>query len=283
MTNVGLIVQNAGATQSMWVDFEYVLGTAIDAKNIADSTKTDRAGAIVDTLLLKNILAGKAIAQLRALSVEVNEPVDFTSVAVLSRSILEGYLAIHYFCSWNCSNEQKKAKLLWWKWHELNERLRTLRLVNSQRPEIARLHQRKETLRKELLACHLPKKLKDELEAGDSPRTALLKGQKSIAKDAGILPEHFELQYQQLSAIAHSQPMVIQAMIKHDPNDRVVCSMLEWAVKWATAYLAFSIRDYANLVEPAKNALELKFLRLSHDWAELFSQSFPATEGNSDE
>ncbi len=262
-------------------DFVRILSIAIRAKNQADGTSIDRQGIIADTLLLRNILTGLTIHQVLHPSVVGEMPrlavPDFASVAVLARTILESYLAMYCMAVQKFSSEERGIRLLWWDWHEVNERIRTRDNIKSK--QATNLDKAKAGLsaqiRTHVAYGKIPKKLREDFEKGHPPKKSLFESNAVIAKNAGIRMEHFDVQYQFLSSVAHSQPTIVQMISKHDPNaPEVVVSLLQ-ALEYSAAYLAFSVRDFAELCPGVKAVLNSGFEDFAMFWATIFATPFP--------
>lgn len=262
-------------------NFVRILSIAIRAKNEADGTSIDRQGIIADTLLLRNILTGltihqvmhpSAIGELPKLSVP-----DFASVAVLARTILESYLAMHCMAVRSFSHDEREIRLLWWDWHEVNERIRTRDNIKSKRAKL--LDKAKVDLANKI-RLHtaydkIPKALREGFEKGKPPKKSLFESNALIAKHAGIRMEHFDVQYQFLSSVAHSQPVIVRMLSKHDPNAPEVIVSLIQALEYSAAYLAFTVRDFSELCPRAKLVLDSGFQDFVIFWAAIFATQFP--------
>ncbi len=262
-------------------NFIRILSIAIRAKNEADGTSIDRQEVIADTLLLRNILTGltihqvlhpSAIGELPKLSVP-----DFASVAVLAPTILESYLAMHCMAVWSSSPDEREIRLLWWDWHEVNERIRTRDNIKS---KLAKLLDKKKTDLADKIRSHaaykkIPERLRQGFEEGKPPTKSLFESNALIAKHAGIRTDHFDVQYQFLSSVAHSQPVIVRMLSKHDPNAPEVLVSLIQALEYSSAYLAFTVRDFAELCPRAKQVLDSSFQNFATFWAVIFAAAFP--------
>jgi hypothetical protein len=265
------------------LDFIGVLEIAIQAKNKAHGTPTDRQGVIADTLFLRNILTGITIHQVLNPCSVGNLPrlafPDFPSVAVLARTILESYLAMHYMAIRVYSAEDREIRLLWWDWHEINERIRTFDKINSKRLEVSTLKMEKTNLaamiRSHVSYAQIPRRLSKGFQDDELPKKALFESNAIIAKQAGVLTEHFDVQYQLLSSIAHSQPTIVKALSKHNPNTLDATILLIEALQYSAAYLAFTVRDFVKVCPCAKPALTTSFQRFAALWAGIFATPFP--------
>ena len=120
----------------------------------------------------------------------------------------------------------------------------------------------------------MPERLQKDFEKGLPPRQALWESNRAIAVDAGILPEHFEIQYQFLSATAHSQPMIISVLRKHDPHAIEAKGMLNQALTYAAAYLAFSVDVFALKCPNASKVFDARFVKFMEVWHGAFKTSF---------
>ena len=262
-------------------NFVRILSIAIRAKNKADGSSVDRQGIIADTLLLRNILTGLTIHQVLHPSAIGELPKllvpDFASVAVLARTILESYLAMHCMAVRSFLPNEREIRLLWWDWHEVNERIRTRDNIKS---KLAKLLDKTKTELAGKIRSHaayemIPKKLREGFEKGRPPTKSLFESNALIAKHAGIRMEHFDVQYQFLSSVAHSQPVIVRMLSKHEPNAPEVVISLIQALEYSAAYLAFTVRDFAELCPRAKQELDSKFQNFVALWAAIFATAFP--------
>lgn len=283
MPNEAEKIQIEKRTEEMKSDFLHVLRVALEAKNVADGTKTDRRGEIADTLLLRNILTGMTISQaLQPLSIngfpKLIAP-DFASIAVLARTILETSLAMFSLSIQQYANEEINLRLMWWDWHEVNERLRALEIIRSKRPELKALKERKADLAKKISShiCfkNIPEELRKPFAKGKPPRDALWESNREIAESSGILREHFEGQYQFLSAAAHSQPVIVSVLRKHDPHAVEARAMLNQALLYAAVYLAFSVCAFSQKCPAAGKVFDERFNKFAELWVGVFANPFP--------
>lgn len=270
-------------TEEVKSDFLHTLGIALNAKNAAEGTKTDRRGEIADTLLLRNILTGMTISQALQPASANGLPKliapDFASIAVLTRTILETSLAMFSLSIQHYVKEEIELRLMWWDWHEVNERLRALEIVQSRQPELKALKERRANLAKRI-SIHpsfkvIPIKLRKPFTESKPPRDALWESNREIAEASGILREHFEVQYQFLSAAAHSQPIIVSVLRKHDPHAIEAKAIMNQALLYGAVYLAFSVCAFAQKCPAASKACDTRFISFSELWVGVFANPFP--------
>ena len=263
-------------------EFRHVIQVAIAAKNAAANTPTDRRGDIADVLALRNILAAISINQLLepapAGGIPALSSPDPLSISVLARSMAETHLMLYGVACLVLPSEEAQLRLLWWDWHELNERIRTRDIVKSQRPGVDKWELEKEVLSKKISSHPSFEKLPDDLKAwfkkGERPRRALFETTRRLAELAGIHPERFESLYQVTSAAAHAEPTVVWLLRPHEPNDEAIICSIKLQVSFATAFLAFTVRDFALLAPKAKEACDEQFRKIVFVWSQVLSKPF---------
>jgi hypothetical protein len=263
-------------------EFRHVIQVALAAKNTAANTPTDRRGEIADVLTLRNILTAISINQLlEPASVEdipsLSSP-DPLSISVLVRSMAEAHLTLYGVASLVSPTEEAQLRLLWWDWHELNERIRSRDTVKSQRPGVEKWDQKKAVLAQKI-SSHpsfgkLPDDLKSWFNKGDRPRRPTFETTRKLAEVAGIHPERFEALYQVTSAAAHTEPIVVGLLSRHEPDDEAIIRSIKLQVSFATAFLAFTVRDFALLFPKGKEVFDDQFRKILFVWSHVLSEPF---------
>jgi hypothetical protein len=263
-------------------EFRHVIQVAIAAKNAAANTPTDRRGDIADVLALRNILAAVSINQLLEPTSTGGIPAlsspDPLSISVLVRSMAETHLTLYGVACLVSPPEEAQLRLLWWDWHGLNERIRTRDVLKSQRPGVEMWDHEKVMLAQKISSHPSFEKLPDDLKVwfnkGERPRRATFETTRKLAEVAGIHPERFETLYQVTSAAAHAEPAVVRLLRPHEPNDEAIISSIKLQVSFATAFLAFTVRDFALLAPKAKEACDEQFRKIVLVWSHVLSRPF---------
>lgn len=263
-------------------EFRHVIQVAIAAKNAAANTQTDRPGDIADVLALRNILAAISINQLLEPTAVAGIPAlsspDPLSISVLVRSIAETHLTLYGVACLAVPTEESELRLLWWDWHELNERIRTRDMVKSQKPGVEKWDNEKTVLAQRISShpafAKLPDDLKSWFNKGERPRRATFETTRKLAEVAGIHPERFESLYQVTSAAAHAEPTVVGLLRPHEPNSEAIVRSIKLQVSFATAFLAFTVRDFALLAPKAHEAFDGPFRKTVFVWTQVLSEPF---------
>jgi len=263
-------------------EFRHVIQVAIAAKNAAANTPTDRRGDIADVLALRNILTAISINQLLEPAAVAGIPAlsspDPLSISVLVRSLAETHLTLYGVACLPVSTEESQLRLLWWDWHELNERIRARDMIKSQKPGVEKLDSEKAALAQKISGHPSFGKLPDDLNAwfrkGDRPRRATFETTRKLAELAGIHAERFEALYQTTSAAAHAEPIVVSLLRPHEPNDEAIVRSIKREVSFATAFLAFTVRDFALLAPKAEEVFDDQFRKTVFVWSRVLAKPF---------
>jgi hypothetical protein len=260
-------------------DFNVVLEAGLRVSVASKGVEVDEAGLIADKLLARNVTTAFTIQMI------INPPVrtggsgmpekfqiwDMSSLCVLARGIIETYLALAYMIRETESPDGRGFRLLWWNWHENNERLWLLQVHGSKNPEVNNIRSRRDEAARKILNCKqygsLSTQLKKKFGKGDGLAPALLESNLEIAKAAGIHPSQFKIAYKYLSQFAHSQPMAISIGGVSKANDPKVLEQFGLPLRYATSYLLFTIRDFVRLFPIAYNAAGQEFWALEAVWS----------------
>lgn len=266
--------------------FEHVLTIAVMAKDAGQGVDCDRRGAIADTLLLRGILTGFSIRQLLNPESVIGNPKlahpDFASISVLARSVMEAFLTLQNLALTARPQEEVDLRLLWWDWHRVNEQVRARDNIGSTNPFLVSRNQEKSELRAKISAYAMRHKIPAELErqfsAGKRPTRPLFEKWREIASEAGIDGCHFDAQYQMLSAVAHSDPLIIEMLQRHDPKAPRILHSLKASVENASVYLGLMTDGVASLNPASAVALDSRFRGFISLWRAVLTTPFNVVE-----
>jgi hypothetical protein len=259
-------------------DFDIVLEAGLRVSEAAKGVDADDVGLLADKLLARNMTTAFTIQMI------INPPVrtggpgmpekfqiwDVSSLCVLARGIIETYLALAYMIQGAQSQDEKEFRLLWWRWHENNERLWLLQMHGSKNPEVQNIRSRRDKAAARILAhrrySKLSKPLKNKFGKGDGLVSALIETNLEVAASAGINRDQFKIAYKFLSQFAHSQPMAISIGGVSKANNQNLLEYFGLPLRYATSYLLFTIRDFVSMFPLAYNAAGQEFWKLEAVW-----------------
>lgn len=267
-------------------EFELVLATAAEVSFETSEKVASRTAVIASQLLSQAVITGTTINSLLRPARRMNVPgfngeveiIDLPSTAILARAIVELYLVHFYLAVDKVSSKEAEFRLLWWDWHEINERLWSLTKIGSRHPTISSMTQSRDRLRY-IIHGHpcfrkLPKKLKDEFLQDRSPTDAVLMSKANIAEKAGIHPDQFRLTYKNLSQHAHAQPVAVCSMLKLSSDHPDLKRHFDSILRDATSYLLFLARDFCGVMPEAQKFITPQFQLVETLWRAVRAADF---------
>lgn len=190
---------------------------------------------------------------------------DLPSLSILTRGVVETHLALFYIAVQPIAAAEREFRLLWWRWHEVNERIWSLNRIGSKAAKLETYGKRRNELRTSIAEhpnySSLPSKLKKQFEQQQSPTDAVLLSKVQIAEAAGIHPDQFRVIYKSLSHYAHAQPVAVSTMLGLSTTGKVF-RHFRIAARWATSFLLFSVRDFITFFPPGRRFTDEQFWQL---------------------
>ena len=265
-------------------DFGIALLAAIRVSDGAMGIRTSRAAVIASQLLAQNVITGLTIASLIDSTRRTNIPwlstnckvFDLSSLCILTRGLIEAYLTLFYIAVQPVNDEEREFRLLWWNWHEINERIWSLDCIGSTNPKLAIYKKRKSELNAKLSShpaySSLPSRLKKEFEQKESPRDALLMPKVKIAEAAGIHTGQYRYIYKHCSEYAHAQPLAVSILLGLSTTSPELLTHFRFATRQATSFLLFTVRDFLTVFPQGKALVGQEFWRLVSFWGDIHKE-----------
>lgn len=235
---------------------------------------TNRIGVIASQLLAQNVITSLTIDWLihpTPRSGFDGLPQTFTvtdlpSLCILTRGVIETYLALFYLAVQPTTPAEREFRLMWWDWHEVNERIWSLNRIGSKAAKLKTYGERRNELRSRI-AKHpnyssLPPKLKKQFERQQPPTDAVVLSKVEIAELAGLHSDQFRVVYKSLSQYSHAQPVAVATMLGLSTSDERIRIHLRLATRHATSYLLFSVRDFITFFPPGRPLTDEHFWQL---------------------
>ena len=260
-------------------DFDAVLTTAIRVSQRAAGVPTNRVVELASQLLTQNVITSLTIASLvhpAPCSVIAGLPdgcriTDLPSLCILTRGVVETYLTMFYLAVQPVAAPEREFRLLWWDWHEVNERVWSLDQIGSKAKKLESYRKKRSELRSKIAnhACysHQSKTLRTDFERLKSPRDALLMSKTQIAEAAGIHTAQFRVLYKVLSEYAHAQPLAVSILLGLSATSPEIHLHFQHAARHATSYLLFSVRDFLRVFPQGRDFTDEKFWELVAVWS----------------
>ncbi|OPX35026.1 hypothetical protein B1H10_02220 [candidate division KSB1 bacterium 4484_188] len=199
---------------------------------------------------------------------------DYTSIAILSRAIMDAYYALFYLCIDKINNEEQEFRFLIWDYHSENRRLKQLRLIKSSNKEIPEIEKNVDEL-KELIKNNSEFKILDK-----NTRKGVIRGEipfilknHEIAERAGINKSYHQASYMFLSSYIHTFPFAISQTSAIEDTDQIL-HFINVILDMCYGYLCLCVRDYIELVPDQKVYLVGALKEKIEMWEEIFKELF---------
>lgn len=271
-------------------DFEKALSAAIRLSNGVMDTPATRSTAIASQLLAQNAITGLSIASFIDPVRKTNIPglpsnskvYDLSSLFILTRGLIEAYLTLFYIAVEPIADSKRDFRLLWWDWHEINERLWALERMGSTNAKLDIYRKSKGELISKI-STHpeyslLPPGLKKEFEKNKRPKEASFMTKAEIAETAGIHPNQFQVIYKLCSQYTHAQPLAVSVLLGLSTVSPELPSLFRVATRQATSYLLFTVRDFIKIFPAGQRFVERDFLTWVDFWADIHATDLSAVE-----
>lgn len=200
---------------------------------------------------------------------------DYTSVAVLTRALMEAYYTFYYLVIDEIDESEIDFRFLLWDFHSENRRLEQLRLIGSKHPDLHELEKNAEALRNQLEQNpqfrSLEKDLKKKVLKGDVP---LLLSNIKIAEKAGISRNYQKVTYIYLSSYIHSYPFAISQIAALKGDTEKILELNKPILGYCLGHLCFSIRDFIKVVPDQQVYLVESVKDLINEWEYIFGNIY---------
>jgi hypothetical protein len=228
--------------------------------NIRSPTSAHYYASILFTCLCTRGISLATLAPHSPWSKKRVEQWDFSSLAGLTRSILELRLTFFYLCSERCSPEEWECRWNIFNIHDCNSRIHLFEKMHNEESEVAGFKVQIEELRSRLTTnaffINLAEKEKNQYLKGNK---AYLHTLEDIASRANIERESFRLIYQILSSHAHGYPFSFYRVGEQN-RGRGIHSEIEEGYT-----INFCLEWVTNLLNNASNEMEQLFTEETND------------------
>jgi hypothetical protein len=271
-------------------DFDTVLATAIGVSQGAAELPTNRVGEIASQLLTQNVITSLTIDSLIHPTPRSGIPglphsftvIDLPSLSILTRGVVETYLALFYVAVQPIADAEREFRLLWWDWHKVNERIWSLSRIGSKAAKLETYGERRNELRTRIAEhsnySSLPSKLRKHFEQRQSPTDAVLLSKVQIAEAAGVHPDQFRVIYKSVSQYAHAQPVAVSTMLGLSTSGEGFSLHFRLAARHATSFLLFSVRDFITIFPQGRRFTDEKFWQLVTIQSEVYKADLAKVE-----
>lgn len=198
---------------------------------------------------------------------------DVSSMAVLSRAVIDTYYVFFYLSVEQVEKELSEFRFLVWDYHAENRRLKKLQLIKSQNPQVKEIEEKIEELKKSIVGN--PIYLKQTHERQRKIRNGelgIFATNTMLSESAGIKPDYYKATYIYLSSYVHAHPFSLQQLAQFKAGDDGSLLLIKVVIEYCTAYLCLAVRDFIKLCPDQKAIIDPGTMNILEVWAGVVSE-----------
>lgn len=199
---------------------------------------------------------------------------DISSIAVLTRSLIETYYVFFYSGVDNVGYEEQEFRYRLWKYHGEKERLDMLRIIKSTDPVVSELTKDVEILKDSVITHTFYKSLessiKKKIRRGEM---GILHKNPELSKRAGINPDYYNSEYKYLSAYAHATPYAYSQLKIFRAGDDQSLAIVKSILDVCTGYVCHAVRDFLTIMPDQDKHLEDRTRDLITKWENILKNA----------
>jgi hypothetical protein len=195
---------------------------------------------------------------------------DLSSVASLTRNIIENYLMFFYIAIEPASPEERSSRRLYWDYHEAHERYEMVRTALPNSKHLPRLKASVDSLAAQVKQSGFyvratPGHQRNLLEAKDCKLVAYI----DLSYRAGISRNYYRAEYKYCSSFAHTAPFSLSQLNAFRAGAPEAHQVLRRLIRLATGYMGVAIRDYAVLFPDQQTLIVGSIKSAVDEWVEI--------------
>ena len=145
---------------------------------------------------------------------------DVSSMAVLSRAVIDTYYVFFYLSVEEVEKELREFRFLVWDYHAEHRRLKKLQLIKSQSPQLSEIEENIEKLKDAIVASPIYLKKSPETQRKlRNGELGIFATNTMLSESAGIKPDYYKATYMYLSSYVHAYPFSLQQLAQFKAGD----------------------------------------------------------------
>jgi len=192
---------------------------------------------------------------------------DVSSMAVLSRAVIDTYYVFFYLSVEQVGKKVREFRFLVWNYHAENRRLKKLQLIKSQNPQVKEIEERTKELKESIVSNPIylkqtPNRRK-KIRNGD---LGIFATNTMLSESAGIKPDYYKATYIHLSSYVHAYPFSLQQLAQFRAGDDGSLLLIKVVIEYCTAFLCLGVRDFLSLWPDQKAVIDADTMRILEVW-----------------
>lgn len=183
---------------------------------------------------------------------------DYSSICILTRSLLDTYLIFYHFCIDIPTDEhERKFKKLFWDYFIDYKRIKNLELIKSAHPDLSVLKERNaiefQTIQANPYFCLLSDKLQKTIKNCERFQ---IPTNTEIAMKAGFEADFYKSTYDYLSRYIHSDSFCIDQISVFKAGNSEAYNSIGTVLYYLIIIVSLSIRDFIKICPELENNID---------------------------
>lgn len=193
---------------------------------------------------------------------------DISSIAVLTRSIIDSYYVFYYLSIDECDKSESEFRRDLWNFHGACQRfdmLKHIKFGQSKLKEFEKsiLTQKDKIMNSSFYQSISNKDLQRDIRKG---KVAILLSNSELSKRAGINQDFYKAYFNYLSAHVHGFPYTFSQLKVFQANDSESLHLVTIMIQVGIGYICHAVRDFVKLFPEQTGNLDARSKRLVDDW-----------------
>ncbi len=183
---------------------------------------------------------------------------DYSSICILSRTLLDSYLIYYHYCIDIPGNEsEREFKKMFWDYYIDFKRIKNLELMKSQHPDLAVIKARNakecQTIKANIYFNSLSDGIKRKI---DNCEIFQIPNNTEIASKAGFETGFYKSTYDYLSRYVHSDSYCIDQIAIFKAGSDDAYHLIGTVLYYLIIILSLSIRDFVKICPEMQNQID---------------------------
>lgn len=204
----------------------------------------------------------------KSITTSIDSVWDISSIAVLTRSIIDSYYVFYYLSIDKCTKAELEFRRDLWNYHGEYHRFDMLKRIKSKNPKLKELEKYIDTQKAKIVNSSFYKSipsrdLQRDIKKG---KIAILLSNSKLSERAGIDPDFYKAEFNSLSAYTHGHPFAFTQLKLFRVNDNKSLSLVTNIFQICTGYVCYAVRDFVKLFPDQIENLDVRSKGLVDHW-----------------
>lgn len=193
---------------------------------------------------------------------------DISSIAVLTRSIIDSYYVFYYLSIDECDKSESEFRRDLWKYHGACKRFNLLNGVKFGESKLEEFEKSIVTQKDKIMNSSFYQSISDTDLQRDirKGKVAILLSNSELSKRAGINQDFYKAYFNYLSAHVHGFPYAFSQLKVFQANNSESLHLVTIMIQVGIGYLCHAVRDFVKLFPDQTQNLDARSKGLVDDW-----------------